>query len=452
MHSKVQLPREVSRRRFLESLALTGGGAFLAACSPAAGTETVTGEGTPEKVGGQPVTILFTHERPAEVFDPLAIDLIKERYPNINLVIDKTPFGRGWEDYINNVLTRIAGGEKLDVLWVATEGLALMSTKGILIPLDPFIEADEEARVDLESDMHPTLMRILKWQDKQMLIPFQWNSMVMHYNYVLFSEKGVEEPSRDWTWDDFLETCLKLADVTGSEDDLYAVSFSDQGFHIAPWYFNNDTSILKNDWADSNMDDPKAAETLQFLADLILKHKVAPNPAGWDESGQFHARHLAMHGCGGWCVGGAKNAGFSDYKFQYYPHKAGPLKTDVGVAGMGILATCEHPQEAWNVIKVLTSFEVQQNSMRIDGSPVSRRSVVETEEWMQLAEPAPADMSIFWESLDYAELVPSPPNFNVVMDVLRRWYAKIWNGELAVAEAVMGAHEELQAEMDLLNA
>ncbi|MBK8799772.1 MAG: hypothetical protein IPM07_27260 [Anaerolineales bacterium] len=59
-------------------------------------------------------------------------------------------------------------------------------------------------------------------------------------------------------------------------------------------------------------------------------------------------------------------------------------------------------------------------------------------------------MSIFWESLDYAALVTSPINFNIVDPLMQRWYAKIWNGEMSVEEALAGADVELQAEMDKL--
>ena len=62
----------------------------------------------------------------------------------------------------------------------------------------------------------------------------------------------------------------------------------------------------------------------------------------------------------------------------------------------------------------------------------------------------PPNTDIFYESLDYAKTVPSPPNFNIVEPILDRHFATIWNGEKSVEEAVQLAHEELQAEMDTL--
>jgi multiple sugar transport system substrate-binding protein len=369
----------------------------------------------------------------------------------VELTVDVTPWGAGgWDTYGDNLITRIAGGEGLDILHIAIEGVPLLTHKGVLQPLDPWLEGDTEFTEDMEEDIHPVLLEALQWNGQQMELPTDWNNMVIHYNYKIFEEKGVSEPTEDWSWNDFVETCLEIADVTGSEDDLYAFSFWDSQFGMSPWYHNNDTSPLKNNWMDSNMDDPKVAETLQFLANLILEHKVSPNPQGWDESGQFYAGYLAMRGCGGWCISGCNENEFFDYKLQYYPNKTGPLKTVVGVGGDGLATMARHPDMAWEVLKIINSTEYQAEYIQFNASPMARRSVVETPVFTDRALPAPADMDIFYNSLDYADFVPSPPNFNVIDPLLMRWYSQIWNGEISVEEAVAGAHEELQAEMDEL--
>lgn len=463
---------KLSRRQFLQGLAMTGGTAILASCAPATPEvieeevvvkETVVVEvaGTPEvrevervvtatPPPKEPVTVHFTHMGSPEVYEPIAPDMVRERLTGIELVIDKSPFLGSWDAYADNLIVRIAGGEGLDLMYMAIEGLALLSDRNIIQPLDPFIEVDQEAKEDLDADVHPTLTSVLTYRGNLWMLPFVWNNMIHYYNYKIFEEKGVDEPAWDWSWDDFLETCLQIADVKGTEDDLYAYSFWDMAFGICAWYFNNDTSWLTDDWTDSNLDDPKVAEVWQFLADLILKHKAAPNPAGWDWRAQFIAGHSAMISCGGWCMGFCRNSDFTDYQFQYYPHKAGPLKTVIGVSGTCIATMSPHPDEAWEVVKILNTPEIHLNQIVTSGSLPGRTSVAQSEEFLNLAKPGTADMSIFFESLDYADTVPSPPNYNVVDPLLRRWYSQVWNGELGVEEALAGAHEELQAEMDQL--
>lgn len=452
---RLQQPGGVSRRHFLRGAALAGGGFLLAACAPKSSSGT-TPQAVKEVVTATPgpkgaSKVHYATSGDLELNQRVLIPLARERLPDIELTVDVTPWGSGgWDTYADNVITRIAGGEGLDLIHIAIEGTALLTEKRILQPLDPFLDKDAAFKADIDKDIHPTLMKALNWKGQQMELPTDWNNMVMHYNYKIFAEEGVPEPTENWTWDDFLAVCKRLAHVEGSDQDRYAFSFWDTQFGMSPWYHNNDTSPFKNNWSDSNMDDPKVAETLQFLQDLILKHKVTPNPAGWDESGQFFSGHLVMRGCGGWCIAGCNENKFYDYKLQYYPHKAGPLKTVVGVGGDGMATLAKEPDAAWEVLKLINGPEYTREYTKANGSPMARRSVVETVDFTDRAKPSPADMSIFYASLDYADFVPSPPNFNVIDPVLQRWYAQIWNGTISVEEACAGAHQELQTEMDKL--
>lgn len=448
----------VNRRRFLRMAAMGVAGAALAACAPEATQavkETVVVGGTPQVVEKVVTTtpapkgkvqVHATVNHTLAVYDPLAYDLAKERIPHIDLVIDQTPSAGGWDVYADNLVTRIAGGEGLDIIFMGQEGVALITEKKAIRPLGPFLDADDGARQELEEDIHQRLWECLSWNGERVIIPYGCNPMLMWYNPRMFAEAGVPEPSEDWTWEDFVETCLRLVG-----EDRYAYSWWDAAFGMAPWYFNNDTSWLKNNWSDSNMDDPKVAETLQFLADLIHKHKVSPELAGWDESGNFHSGHLAMRGCGRWCLGATKTAGFEDYKFTYYPHKSGDLKTVIGAEGWGIATMTNNPEECWEAItKVLASFEMALSFTNVIGPVPARRSVSETADF--LAGPPGVDMRMFYASFDYGAVVPSPPNFNVVDPLLTRWYAQLWAGDINVDQLVKGAHEELQEAMDKLKA
>jgi len=467
--------KKLTRRGFLRIGALTAAGAALAGCAPKVVKETVVVErpvekvvketvmveGTPQVVEKvvtatpapkEPVTIEFTSNELWEIYDPLVWDLIEERGLNVKLTGERTIMdllGTGYPGFCDNVITRLAAGDQLDIIHIAVHGLFTLIAKNVVRPLDEFIDADPEFKKDIEEDIHPKLMELLQWQGKQYQIPGDWNNMIIHYNHKMFEENGIADPKPDWTWDDFLETSLAVADVHGTEDDVYAYSWENWTFGMDPWFFNNDTSVVTDDWLDSNMLDPKVAETLQYMSDLISVHKAAPVPAGWDEYGQFVASHQAMRSCGGWCMRYYWGADFEDYKFQYQPtNRGGPIKTVVGTAGDSMTTACRHPEEAWEVMKILCGPEVQMNFLTLDGALQARRSVVETEQYRNLTRDAPADMSIFYESLDYAKRSVTPPNYNILEPLLGRWLDQLWAGEISVDECVQGAHAELQPEMD----
>lgn len=440
--------RKLTRREMLRLSALTAAGGVLVACAPAApGAPAAGGEGD-SAPAAELVDVIATTSMPVNTFDN-SLERSQEMLSGINLEVNANGWGNGgWDGYSDTLLTRIAGGEQIDVIMIAIEGLGLLADKNVLVPLDDFLASDTAAAEVLESDVHPTLREMLQVNGQQMEYPFSWNNMVLYYNTAVFEEEGIEPPSTDWTWDDFLETCLKVSRVSGGADDRFAYSFWGSGmFGMAAWYFNNDTSPLTEDWSASNLMDPKVAETLQFLADLILEHRVAPNPEGWDEWAQFHAGNLVMRTCGRWCISGSLEADFNTYDIQYQPHLNGPLKTVAGTDGWGISTSSKVPQEAWEVVKLLSGPEASLDMVTLGGNIPALRSVAEMPEFTEYG---PANTALFYESLDYAATVPSPRNFNIIEPILNRHYASIWNGERTVEEALNAAQEELVPEMEKL--
>ena len=71
----------------------------------------------------------------------------------------------------------------------------MLTNKNILVPLDPFLEADPEAQQLLMDDVHVTLREMLQVDGKQMEYPFSWNNMILYYNTAIFEEEGVDPPA-----------------------------------------------------------------------------------------------------------------------------------------------------------------------------------------------------------------------------------------------------------------
>jgi multiple sugar transport system substrate-binding protein len=446
MSNSTLTPQKLSRRDLLRFSALTTVGVALAACAPPAGAPAASGGGAAPSA--EKVSIVATTQMPITTFDN-SLTRAKEQLTNIDLKVTQTQIADiGWSGYSDLIVTQIAGGEQLDVIMIAIEGLRLLANRQILVPLDDLIDGDPPAKEIITNDVHKTLREMLQVDGKQLEYPFSWNNMVTYYNTKIFTDEGIDPPKPDWNWDDFLAVAQKVAKVSGGADDRFAYSFWGGGFFgMSAWFFNNDTSMLTDDWADSNMLDPKVAETLQFLADMILVHKVAPNPKGWDEWAQFHAGNLVMRTCGRWCIGGSLNAKFETYDLQYHPHKAGATKTVAGTDGWGISSAAKDANAAWEVVKHLSGKDASLDMVQLGGNIPALRSVAEMDVFKTYG---PPNTAIFYESLDAAKTVPSPTNFNVIEPILNRHFETIWNGEKTVGEAVQAAHDELQPEMDKL--
>jgi multiple sugar transport system substrate-binding protein len=363
----------------------------------------------------------------------------------ITMNIYNTPVPN-WSAYADNVITQIAGGDQIDVIMIAIEGIPLLGIKNILADLGPYLVADPTTQNMINTDIPSELTDMLKYKGKQLEIPFSWNNMVLYYNTKIMADAGITMPMHP-TWDDFLQICQKVAHVTGAATDRYAYNFWASGvFGWESWlYMNDGQGYLTDDMADSNLNNPKVAETIQYMADLVLKYKVSPNPKGWDEQGQFLAGNVAMRTCGRWCIAGLLQNKFTDYDLVYQPHKSGSILTDAGTDGWGVCSKSKTPNEAFTVAAALSGPEISLAMTKLGGNIPALKSVAAMPEFAQYG---PKNTAIFFESLSGAKALQAPTNFNIIEPLVDSNFAPIWNGEISVADGLAKAHTLLQAEMD----
>ncbi len=435
---------KIGRRNFIKIASVASAGAFLAACAP-----TATGDKpAAEPAVKEKVKIRTTSQMAVDQVDGFAASIKDDlAAKNIELEIFQTQMDN-WAQYADKIITQIAGGEQLDVLMIAIEGIALLGAKNILYDLDQFLAADPDTSKMIKDDIAPALTDMLRYKGKLLEIPFSWNNMVMYYNTKIMAEKDITVPEK-MTWSDFVTIAQQVSDVKGEATDRYAYSFWGSGFFgMCSWlYMNDGQGVLNDEWTDSNLNHPKVAETIQFMADLIHKHKVAPKPAGWDEGGQFLAGNLVSRTCGRWCISGLLKNEFTDYDLTYQPHNSGPIVTVAGTDGWGVSTKTKNPNEAYQVAVALSGSGPSLEMVKMGGNIPALRSVAAMSEFTEYG---PKNTKIFYDSLAGAKALPAPANFNIIEPVMNRNLDPIWNGEVSVEEGLKRAHTELQAEMDKL--
>jgi multiple sugar transport system substrate-binding protein len=434
------------RRDFLKLAGAVSVGALVTACSPQAATSTTAAEQPATAAPAKAMVKIRTTSQMAQDqvkgFGATIADTLAAK--NIELDIFQTQMDN-WAQYADKIVTQIAGGEQLDVLMIAIEGIALLGVKNILTDLTQFLAADPVTDKMVKEDIAPALTDMLRYKGKLLEIPFSWNNMVIYYNTKIMADKGIKVPEK-MTWDDFKTIATQVSDVTGGANDRYGYMFWGSGFFgMCAWYYMNDgEGILNDDWTDSNLNNPKVAETTQFLADLI-KNKIAPNPAGFDEQGQFLAGNLVMRTCGRWCISGLLKNNFTDYDLVYQPHKSGKFTTVAGTDGWGVSSKTKTPNEAYIVAAALSGPGPSLEMVKLGGNIPALKSVSEKPEF---AKYGPANTKIFYESLSGAKALPAPTNFNIIEPLVNSKLQPIWNGEVSVEQGLADAHAALQAEME----
>ena len=123
--------------------------------------------------------------------------------------------GTDWNDFLAKVLTQIAAGTPPDIISVATEGLQLMASKELAIPLDDYVTKDLDALKGYFADIHPALVESMMYEGHLWELPDSFNAGNMFYSTGLFQRAGVAPPSEDWTLQDFESAATKIAKFKG---------------------------------------------------------------------------------------------------------------------------------------------------------------------------------------------------------------------------------------------
>jgi multiple sugar transport system substrate-binding protein len=308
------------------------------------------------------------------------------------------------------------------------------------MPLNDFVQQNTGF-----SDFAPTLFEQGSYNGEIHYIPIGWNNIMINYNRDLFDAAGVAYPERGWTWEQFRETAkaLTVRDASGTVTQ-FGYEVPNQNFFVQPWFFSNGTGVLNADWTASNMLDPKVAETLQFLHDLIHVDGVSPIPGSETMDNQFIAGQVAMINRGAWIIQNAKKNNLN-MDIAIPPVKEVEA-TVIGFGGYAISKSAQNAELAKELVLELTSEATQLEQGERGGAVPGRKSAAESEAFLAF----PPSANLYYETLPFTIPVPSPANFQEVESIFIRHYIAMMSGQETIADGVKAADAELNESFERL--
>jgi len=218
---------------------------------------------------------------------------------------------------------------------------ALLNRKAVLdlqalLALQPAFKLDE---------LQPTALA--PWQRGSALygLPTHVVPQVLFYNKDLFEANGVAPPTAGWTWDDWLASAKRLTVRSGGQVSRY-------GTALGTWanmVWGNGGELLNADGTQTLLDRPEAIAGVQFAADMVNVHRVAPAPkdaGGPDPVELFQNQKVAM-------LPGSSNlasrllAAKLPFKWAIAPLPAGKVAVSpISVSGLAISARSPNAQAA----------------------------------------------------------------------------------------------------------
>lgn len=362
-----------------------------------------------------------------------AIARFNKKYPNFQVSVDMDPISTGWGDFVTKVIGQFASSSQYDIYGTAIETFQTFAARGLMEPIDDFVAANPNY-----SDFAPALFDACKYQGKTYFVPTSWNNIMVNYNRDLFDKAGQAYPKAGWSWDDFRAAAKALTVKDGSGNvTQWGYEIPNQNFFIQPWFFTNGTGVLNDDWTASNMLDPKVAEVLQFLHDIIHVDGSSPIPGSDTMDNQFLAGQVAMINRGHWIIPNVRNANLN---MDVVPP---PQKTNqatvVGFGAVGISKGAQNMEAVQAMVAELTGPELEADVARSGSSVPGSKAAAELPEFLAFPPSAP----LYYQTLDYAKAVPSPANFQEVEKIFIRSYTAMMAGEVSIADGCKQADAEL---------
>lgn len=187
------------------------------------------------------------------------IELYEEQNPHVTIQTEFT----GFDGYFEKMAAQASGNNLPDIMQQNFgEYVNQYASQDLLADLGPYVE---EGTIDLEG-VADTVIESGKVDGTLVGIPTGTNALVATYNPSAYEEAGIEPPTHDWTWDDFVDIATQYHEATGDygtrlaePGNMFDYYLREKGYSL----FNEDSSGLGYD------DDQVLTDYLAMNKDMI---------------------------------------------------------------------------------------------------------------------------------------------------------------------------------------
>lgn len=312
----------------------------------------------PKVASGAPVELTFTNwntDTYGKFREEEKVKLFNQQYPNI-----KINFRLFSADYQQTLVTQLAGGSGADVFRVDIPNIYPMADQGVLPDLSSRLR--DKSHWYNSDDVKKPFYDMLLYRGKMYALACGLDSNALEFNGTLFDQAGVQRPiqsyaDKGWDVNVVLEAAKKLTKRDNDVPTQYGIGTSTSDWQIAPliWAFGG--TNLSADKATLMWNEDPATQAIQFMADLINVHKVAPASSGGEsKTFDYTTGKLAMY----WSYPSQLiyryNAKLA-WDWDVAPEPPGPGKaarTALAWNSWTMYAQGKHLDDAWNYLSFLS--------------------------------------------------------------------------------------------------
>ena len=296
--------------------------------------------------------IWSANEDHLKLFNDIA-DAYTAENPGITVTYEAVPYG----EFPTTLTTQIAGGNAPDITWLTETAQYDFVSAGAMFPLTETFrntegyDLDDYAQASLDS-----------WsQDGELYFyPFSTSPFAVFVNNDMVREAGEKTPGElvaegKWTW----ENAIDLGAAVHANTGKHGIIFRDFNYtswtRLEPLYTGWGVKLWSDDGKTCLMNSPEMVDAMSFLHDAIFEKNATPGPG---VSADFFAGDAAM------TITQISRAnllpkGDDAFDWDLVPLPAGPIGEYgyVGAAGIGVLKSSPHAQEAADFLAFFSNKE-----------------------------------------------------------------------------------------------
>lgn len=366
-------------------------------------------------------------------------EIFEKANPHIKVEIETIAYG----DYFTQMQTRVAAGTAPDAYELNYENFVSYAKKGVLSDLAPFFERSQFDK----STLNEQALNAFQSDGVQYGMPGSFSNVILIYNKELFTKANASFPTNDWTWKDMDEAGAKIRALDKNTFGIY------QPIQFHEFYKTvqqNGGSLLNADKTAFTVNSPENVETLQHLADRVLKSNVMPTAAQLSGVGDwdlFKAGRLGMIITGVWAFSDfMKNITF-EWDIAIEPGNK-QKATHFFSNGLVINKESKGAEAAYEWIRFLSSSK-EAAQIRVDAGwelpAVTYPDVLEA----YLKTTPPANRQAVFDSLNYLVTPPVIEQFTEMSDILAIHLTAAAEGAKTPQQALDDAQKELTDKIKL---
>jgi multiple sugar transport system substrate-binding protein len=430
--------------RALAALVALAAAISLGACG--GGDDEESGDTTAS--GGEPVEIEFWHgqtQGPAELLQEM-IDEFNKTHPDV--VVSKDSGGVNSDRMLQKVTAGLQADNFPDIAYIYGSDLANLAGGEQLVDLseaidngdldwDRFVDAGKEA---------------VTVDDVPRAVPAFIDNLAVVYNKRIFDQAGVDYPTDDWTWDDFLATAAELNDPdagiagfgwpgTGDEDTTW---------RIWPLIWQQGGDIVSEDGDSVGFDGPSGEAALGVVAQAAADGSVYIDSTAGSERMQqlFASGKMAMNVAGPYTLPEYVDAKV-DYGVVSMPSFGDEHTT---IAGPDTWAIFDNgPERVAAAIEFMDWFSEPEQQLRWISEAGSLPLTNDVEDAAGFAdyEASLPELDKFIENTDLARTRATIPEYPQISQAIGKAVASVLYGEADPSEALSQAVETSNAELQV---